>query len=177
MAFPLRPLRRPYEQRSSIEFVFKLLLSLVSSSAQHARSQIVHHDTKYGLRISFENSHITSVRIVPPPSQPATDSPTTFVDNNVRSLSQPPKPRYDYRLMPGWRTSYLWYDADSPHALDGGYPTRTRSHPVTRRCKPTTSPGRRLTSPPSRSKAAISAVMRGRSPARRSARRGRWKGV
>lgn len=23
--------------------------------------------------------------------------------------------------MPDWHTSYLWYDADSPHALDGGY--------------------------------------------------------
>lgn len=121
MAFPLQPLQHPCEQRSSIKFVFKLLLSLVSSSAQHAQSQIVHHDTKYGLRISFENGHISSVRIVHPPSQPATDSPTTLVDNNVRSLSQSPKPRYDYRLMPDWHTSYLWYDADSPHALDGGY--------------------------------------------------------
>ncbi len=66
MAFPLQPLQHPCEQRSSIKFVFKLLLSLVSSSAQHAQSQIVHHDTKYGLRISFKNGHISSVRIVHP---------------------------------------------------------------------------------------------------------------
>ncbi len=66
MAFPLRPLQHPCEQRSSIEFVFKLLLSLVSSSDQHARSQIVHHNTIYSLRISFKNGHITSLRIVHP---------------------------------------------------------------------------------------------------------------
>lgn len=23
--------------------------------------------------------------------------------------------------MPDWQTSYFWYDADSPHALDDGY--------------------------------------------------------
>lgn len=149
MAFPLRPLQLLCERRPSIlESVPKFLTSLdnspataASSSAQRARSKIDHLDTKYGLRLSFENGKITTVRIVRPLSQPtsyssATDSPTTdppttdsptpdkhtsLVDNNVPSPSQPPKPRYSYRLFPDWQTSYLWYDTSSQHAPADGH--------------------------------------------------------
>ncbi len=143
MSFPLRPLQLLCERRASIiESMPKFLTSLetfpaaaASSSAPHARSQIEHLDTKYGLRLSLENGQIKSVRIVNTPSQPTSDSPTTgsptddpltpdthttIVNSKVPLPPQPPKPRYSYRLFPDWQTSYLWYDASSQNASADG---------------------------------------------------------
>lgn len=130
MGFPLQLLCERHT--CIIESVPKFLTSLetsptvaAASSVQHARPQIYHLDTKYGLRISFENGQMKAVRIVHTPSQPDIGSPitnthTTIVDNNVPLPPQTPKARYSYRLFPDWQTSYLWYKT-SQHALADGH--------------------------------------------------------
>lgn len=202
MSFPLRPLQLQCERCASIiESMPKFLTSLetfpaaaASSSALHARSQIEHLDTKYGLRLSLENGQIKSVRIVNTPFQPASDSPTTgshtddsltpdthttIVNSKVPLPPQPPKPRYSYRLFPDWQTSYLGTmpPPRTPLQTATCTSTRTTSQPTTRSCALTTSPGRRFTSPLSKGKAAISALRWRCSPTRSSALHGRWKGV
>ena len=147
MACPLQPLQLLIQRRTSI---FKSVPKLFSSSNntltppslnRSSSPPIYHLDTKYGLRLSFENGRITALGIVPPSSQTATSSPrvtkspitdiwnanaptnkssTYPTDDQVPSPPQPPKSRYSYRLFPDWQTSYLWYDVSSQHAaLDG----------------------------------------------------------
>lgn len=120
MAFPLQPLRFFCERRLSIiesvpEFLTPLKTLTASSSAQHPCPELDHLDTKYGLRLNFKNGQITTVHIVPTPSQPVIDPPTTkpHTTNKVLLPPQSPKPCYSYRLFPDWQTSYLWYDTPS----------------------------------------------------------------
>ena len=117
MALSLRPLQLLCQRRTSI---FKLIpefltTSTKSSTAQDDQSKTDHLDTKYGLRLSFENGQIIAVRLVSPSPELAigfstlgsqtTDSPTSPVDNSFPSPHELSESRYSYWLLPDWGTS------------------------------------------------------------------------
>ncbi|KAF2685948.1 hypothetical protein K458DRAFT_417128 [Lentithecium fluviatile CBS 122367] len=87
----------------------------------------LHIETKYGVIIKFDCSLVTfSIARSPVPfrTQPTCSSSTTLqptpeghvkIDADaITETTSPLAPKYRYRIIPDWQTTYFWYDANWP---------------------------------------------------------------